>query len=247
MRLYLCEREGGLTKGALEYLRGWLKEELVLQPCPLKGRGERARPFAEIRVIRPESTDLNPHPLPQEVDFEEERLRRCLCGRGTVYEGLRYARLVRDLIEGGWEEKAVFCTSDYIATRERGEDRFHLRYAVFGFPVVISLPGIVEAPAKDRVHYLTKGLGMEGFCTGDALQGLDDPRMPRILAGLLLQAWFYYQRGYPFCPDPHCSLYNAHWQRELLTSQRDEPYLLCPQHLQILKEAQNGREDPKGV
>jgi len=64
-----------------------------------------------------------------------------------------------------------------------------------------------------------------------ALIDLKDRRLPRVLAGILLQTWFFYETGYPFCSDPHCSLFNAHWQDDLLTAQKDTPYILCKKPL----------------
>lgn len=221
MKVYGCDLHQGLIREALSILSGWVGEGMELLPCPLREACFLAEAFARIRVISPEGV-LNSNPFPLEVDFEARRLKECKCGKGAVCEGRLYSLLLRERIEGRWHEGVVIVTADYLCSREKGGDRYHLRYAIFDFPTVISLPGIIEAPARrtDR----------------ECLRDLEDPRIPRILAALLLQARFFFWNEEPFCDDPFCSLYNAHWQEELLLAQRDDPYLLCERHSRVLDE-----------
>lgn len=321
MRLFACEQKKEIILNALNYLKKWGLSNVIHSLCPIKGKTDLASSFAAIRIIRPESPLLNEGPLPAEIRFEEARLRECRCGKGPVYDGFRYAELVRKYLPEDLDylvEKPVFITLDYIATYPEEEKRYHLRYAAFTFPVVVSLQGIIEAPARPREYYLAQAQAQslvqaqalakaqaraqalaqaqaqaqartqslarakaqartqsqaqalaraqaqaltqilpqtqtqilpqgqaqalsQGLSHGygaslteewekDFLTGLEDSRLPRVLAGLLLQAWFYYEEGYPFCSDPNCALFNAHWQKDLLRSQSDEPYILCKKH-----------------
>lgn len=241
MKIFFCELKKELIRSSLTYLNKWGVGEIFPAPCPIKKRLELGEKFATIRTIRPETRELNTNPLPMEVKFEERKLANCLCGKGSVYDGPLYSSLLRGQVftfDISWlKEKPVFITMDYIASFDEAEKRYHLRYATFSFPVIISLPGIIEAPARPREFYIAKGLGvpLQKELEEYALTGLDDDRLPRVLAGILLQAWFFYETGDPFCTDPDCSLFNAHWQKELLRAQRDSPYVLCEAHSKFLK------------
>jgi len=50
-----------------------------------------------------------------------------------------------------------------------------------------------------------------------------------------MQALFYHLSGEPFCDDPHCRLYNAHWQHELIHARLASFYAFCPRHLKALE------------
>lgn len=241
MKIFFCELKEKLIRSSLTYLHKWGVGEIFPSPCPIKEKSELGKQFATIRTIRPQARELNSNPLPMEVKFEEKKLTHCLCGKGSVYDGPLYSSLLRGYAltsDISWLiEKPVFITMDYIASFDETEKRYHLRYAVFSFPVIISLPGIIEAPARPREFYIAKGTGVPfpKKLKEYALTGLDDDRLPRVLAGILLQAWFFYESGDPFCSDPDCSLFNAHWQKDLLRAQSDSPYVLCEAHLKFLK------------
>lgn len=231
MKVYGCEKYKVLIEEGVRILKTWFRGEIEVKDCPLKGREDLGSAFASLRVLSPDGPlNSNPHVL--ERRFEERRLRECLCGRGVVYEGKGYSFLCRCLLDVPFEEGTVFITLDYIATREKEDPRFHLRYAVFGYPVILSLPGILEAPAKAKSFYIAKALGLKSL--EKTLTSLD-PRFPRVLAGILLQSIFFFMTGNPFCDDPYCSLYNAHTEAELLVAQKDYPYVLCPSHEKVLK------------
>jgi hypothetical protein len=219
----------------VDYINSFLSKfipSVRIQDCPIPDKANLAPGFARIKVFDPNCDEMNPKPFPAEIDFEMRKLTSCRCGSGTVYSGNHYALILRKHLPEIFFDiraKPVLITPEYLATFEASEKRWHLRYGIFSVPTIISLNGIIEAPARPREYYLAKSMGLQPdhddkFVTGD------DPRLPRILAGIILQAWWYYHDGNPFCPDPNCSLYNAHWQEELINSQKDEPYILCPEH-----------------
>jgi hypothetical protein len=243
MMLFPCLASREVIGEAVRLVASWTGEEIREEECLYRASPPVTEDLASLRVINPDSPDLNAKPFPLEIAFERRTREDCECGKGPVYAGVHLADLLsRGLLERGvlWGDKPTFITRDYIATFDGDDLRWHLRYAVFSFPVIISLPGIVEAPARPREYYLLRGQGILDDMMPESLKDRyltsNDTRLPRILAGILLQAFFYYECGDPFCADPLCSLYNAHWQEELLRSQRDEPYVVCPRHRQALEK-----------
>jgi hypothetical protein len=242
MILFPCLPSEEVIREAVRLVTSWTGEEIREGECLYRTSPGIAENLASLRVINPDSVDLNENPFPPEIASERRTREGCQCGNGPVYAGIHLAALLgRGLADRGvlWGDRPLFITRDYIATFDKDDLRWHLRYAVFSFPVVISLPGIIEAPARPRQYYLLRGQGILDEMMPESLKDryltINDPRLPRVLAGILLQAFFYYQSGDPFCSDPFCSLYNAHWQEELLRSQRDEPYIVCLRHQQTLE------------
>jgi hypothetical protein len=243
MILSPCVPSREAIKEAINIFTSWTGEEIREGECLYRALPDTVNDLVSLRVINPDSSDLNENPLPPEIAFERRTREGCQCGSGPVYAGFHLAALLgRGLADREvlWVDRPIFITRDYIATFDKDDLRWHLRYGVFSFPTIISLPGIIEAPARPREYYLLKAQGVPDEMMPESLKDRyltsNDQRLPRVLAGILLQAFFYYQSGDPFCPDPFCSLYHAHWQEELLSSQRDEPYIVCPGHQQALEK-----------
>ena len=243
MILFLCSPSREVIKEAVTLFSSWTGEEIQERDCLYRATPSAAEDLAGLRVINFDSPDLNENPFPTEIAFERRKSETCRCGNGAVYAGVQLAMVLRKrLLANGvlWKERPVFITRDYISSFGRDDLRWHLRYGVFSFPTIVSLPGLIEAPARPREYYLlrTQGVPDEKMPTSlkDRYLTISDPRLSRILAGILLQVHFYYQGGDPFCRDPLCSLYDAHWQEELICSQRDEPYIVCPAHQQVLEK-----------
>ena len=238
-----------VIREAVRMFTSWTGEVIREEECLYRTTPSATEDLAGLRVINPDSPELNANPFPVEIAFERRTREECQCGKGVVYAGVHLAALLgQGLPERGvlWGDRPLFITRDYIATFDKDDRRWHLRYAVFSFPVIISLPGIIEAPARPRAYYLLRGQGisdeMMPVSVRDRYLTSNDARLPRVLAGILLQAFFYYQSGDPFCTDSLCSLYNAHWQEELLRSQGDEPYIVCPGHRQVLEKEERWRK-----
>lgn len=247
MIIFPCSPFLEVIREAGNIFAGWIGEEVQEEECLYRTIPSVTEDLAGLRVINFDSPDHNEEPFPIEIDFERSKIETCQCGKGAVYAGVQLAILLeKGLLERGviWREKPIFITLDYIATFDKDDLRWHLRYGVFSFPSIISLPGIIEAPARPREYYVLLAQGVPAEMMPDRLKEryltLNDPRLPRVLAGILLQAFFYYQSGDPFCPDPLCSLYRARWQEELLRSQDDEPYIVCPVHQQVMEGRRDG-------
>jgi hypothetical protein len=62
----------------------------------------------------------------------------------------------------------------------------------------------------------------------------DDQRLTEVVKGYIMQALLYHLTGEPFCDDPNCRMYNAHWQHELIQAQLESPCEFCPKHQSFL-------------
>lgn len=242
MILYPCSPSFEVIKEAVRVFSSWTGEEVREQDCLYRVIHLPEEELARLRVTNFDRPALNEEASAIEIDFERRKIEDCKCGKGVVYAGVELTFLLgKGLLGRGvlWRQMPIFVTRDYIATFDKNDLRWHLRYAVFSLPVIISLPGVIEAPARPRQYYLLRAQGVPDEMMPDSLREryliTSDPRVSRVLAGIFLQGFFYYQIGDPFCQDPSCALYNAHWQEELLRSQRDEPYILCPEHQHLLE------------
>ena len=142
------------------------------------------------------------------------------------------------------DTRAVIVTKRLFATLGDIDKRLHLRSCVFSYPSIISLSGIVEAPAKPREYYLARrSLESTGLWAIEEpkikrrLRGrfIDhgDKRIQGVVKGLVAQAMFFYITGEPFCRHKGCRLYNAHWQEDLIYSQIKSGKF-CARHSKIL-------------
>ena len=120
------------------------------------------------------------------------------------------------------------------------EEPFRLTPAIFGEPNLVSLIGLLEAPAPSREYeFMRVQMAMFGLEEGlevvedrfaPQMLGEGDPRLNEAVKGLLLQGLFYRLFGEAFCPDPACRLFNAATQEELLTAQTGPQAGLCERH-----------------
>ena len=230
-----------------------LREDLFLSliaaqaslPVDEKKMEDLAQKIARIRVMGltdPPEVSLNPEPFQVEVDYEWRNLRREDRKVGPVYSGFHFQSLLREI----WVRKKslpvgflhIIFSNQRLATW--GEDRWHLRTILLGFPSIISTTGLVEAPAKEREYYLLKSvepaLGEQWLKENPNHLEVDDSRLTEVLKGYLWQAIFYgIQLGeVSFCKNPDCSLYNSHWQREVLKAQLGGR--LCEEHIKVKHE-----------
>jgi len=132
----------------------------------------------------------------------------------------------------------IVLTDRLIGTRDENDLRYHARGSVCGYPSVISIPGIVEAPAKPKEFYLKQQLGADRYMLKHELKDQfidhEDERIMEIVKGYVLQVLFYTMTGYPFCEKKACRLFNAHRQKELIHAQI-ESGILCEHHKLMLE------------
>lgn len=214
-----------------------------------------AQALAGLRVkslserMEPDSQDT---PFPAEVAFEERFLLKPQeKPYGIPYEANLLQRKLRPLLAQAGLSRLlsppIILLPDLLATFDTSDKRYHLRMNVLGHPSLVSIPGIVLAPAKPRPYYLMKQAGIDPAYLETAFKeafiGHKDPRTPRIISGLILQALFYTRTGEAFCQNAFCSLFNAHWHHELIAIYGTEegqakdpnPLPLCQKHKDQLR------------
>lgn len=201
-----------------------------------------ARKIARLRIKDPRKGLLPKTFLEAEVGYEKERLKDPNWKHfGILYEGVLYQQLLMDFIlEGELKEKdcLILFTNQLIGTWDPNDWRYHIRTSLYGFPHIISIPGMVMAPAKPREFYLKRQMGVPVEFLKEEYKGRilehGDGRMTEVLKGYAMQAFFYHLMGNPFCEDPDCRLFNSHWQEQMIHSQMDGKYEFCPSHEEIL-------------
>lgn len=171
-----------------------------------------------------------------------------------LYDGFMMQRLLETLInknESNTDHLHIVFEDRLICTFSEEDWRYHARTLVCGVPSIISITGMVEAPAKPKEWYI-KQMQLAAYSLDPEAENnelsdekkfavnkyLDygDYRMNFIAVGYVLQALFFFlSEGDPFCSDSNCRLYNAHWQEELIHSQI-ETEKICNYHASILRE-----------
>lgn len=227
--------------------------EVLPDPLAVGGNlGRIARSLAAARVIDPALPEpAERAPLRGEVSLEERRLRLPPAQRSSsaLYDGYRFQALLREALGArlrSLDPITVVFTDRKLLTWDEGDRRQHLRAIVLGVPGVVSLPGLIEGPARPREYYRARerlrALGMSGEIIQARLEREiagrfltpRDPRLVGVAAGYALQAYAYLAWGEASCPDPRCRLFNAHWQEEILRAQGESGVSLCPTHLRAL-------------
>jgi hypothetical protein len=180
-----------------------------------------ARRLASIRIVNPKSKEFI---KPKEDDIIEElNILSSASINDILYDGFEFQLITNELLD--YKELSIVLSTRFLCTFD---NRYHLRSIIFGYPSIISIPGIVEAPAKPKEYYLmVYKYRLEN--REDQIDNLKevfsnkiidyDYRINEVIKGLLLQVIKYHLTGDPFCNNNRCKLYNAHWQEELINSQ----------------------------
>jgi len=204
---------------------------------------EVSKELARIKVRDPDKRFVLGIPLQAEVDYEKRRITDPKWKIfGILYEGVFYQKIISDLVfKGslGFKYCIILFTNQLFGTWDRDNNRYHARVSLYSFPSLISITGLVEAPAKPKEFYLKKQMGTPVEQLKEEYRGrfLDhsDSRMTEVLKGYAMQALLFHLTGDPFCEDRDCRLFNSHWQEEVLHSQMDGQYEFCPIHEALLK------------
>ncbi len=241
----------------IRYLKRWMKWRNVdfrgnlfryhFSSLPKDKRPARVRRLAEelalLRIRDATRKDVvDQRPMEGEVAYERRRVEgEGFKSFGILYDGFGLQGVFSRLIQKD-EQQLNHChiifTNQLLGTWDDGDHRYHARVSVYGFPSLISTTGVVEAPAKPREFYLKKRLGIPLHVLKNEFRGrfIDhgDPHLTEAVKGYVMQALFFHTMGNPFCDDPDCRLYNAHWQEDLIRAQLDGRYEFCPNHREIL-------------
>lgn len=235
-----------------------LREEFISNFCtPFREEEEKlqevSRALASAKIPNPNLKWSHREPLRGEICFERRYLflpyQR---PSGILYDAWHLQKMFRDLIpppERKWENIHLAITNQLFGTWDQGNRRYHYRTAFFGLPSLVSTTGLIEAPAKPRDFYFKLQMGVQREILRLDFQGsildYEDPRMTEVLKGYVLQGLFYHLTGNPFCPDPSCRLFNAHWQEELIKAQLRDGADLCSTHREVLRRFLNGQKEPE--
>lgn len=207
---------------------------------------ELAKALASTRIHNINERESFGEALPAEIRFmQRQLLRSAPSAFGFFYDGMAWMSVCQSLLRPKGELHLVF-TDQIICTWDEGDLRYHARVLVAGSPSIISLSGVVLAPARPREYYMYQGAARAAGASdeeielkmrevmGDRYVAHGDVRIPEILKGYAIQAVAYWIFGESFCEDPDCRLFNAHWQEEMIRAQFDGPYELCPRHAKLL-------------
>ncbi|MFQ5552349.1 MAG: DUF6775 family putative metallopeptidase [Thermoplasmata archaeon] len=186
-------------------------------------------------------------PLLGDIDIERRLLldpRKRL--PGILYDGFRFQTLMRSFLpeaERSLRTVHLSFTPRLISTFDAGDRVHHARVIVCGLPALASTSGVVEGPAKPKAFYIAKrrygamGVAPPTELLKEELAGqfidYDDERLTEVFKGYALQALFFSLVGNPFCEDPACQLFNAHWQQKMIEAQLQSG-ALCDVHARFL-------------
>jgi len=213
-----------------------------------------ARGIASCRIrdlMRP-NDQIGFEPLYGEVQFERRGiLHPSRKPFGILYDGYEFARILYGLIpsdEREFDNLHLIFTNQLLGTWSTEDGRYHARVIILSVPCLISTTGAVEAPAKPREFYRLK-YALQSLSGGqvdyplylelkekfaDRFIDHGDERLTEVLKGYAMQAVFYHFFGEPFCDDPDCKLFNAHWQEEMIRAQLRSEKEFCRGHERIL-------------
>ncbi len=201
-----------------------------------------AEAFCGARIKDParrlEKAELEPEQLREEGKW----LREGQANKDVFYDGLALQQAYLELIDSE-ESSAAFVhiafSDRLMGTWDQSDRRYHGRVGIYGLPSIISTTGVVEGPAKPREYYFGVMAGLDEQQVRKELAGrfvdYGDPRLTEILKGYAMQAVFYHLFGEPFCQQPDCRLFNAHWQEEMIRAQLQTGEDFCPEHRRLLQ------------
>ena len=255
IRRYLKKMLGNIrVKIRQEFIAHHL-DELSL-PRKREAINSLATKFSEIKIQNPSQRDTLLSPTLGEIEYEKRRiLGISRKSSGVLYDGFALQALYYELLpenERAFSHIHIVFTNQLFATWDFDDRRYHARVSVYGFPSLVSVSGLVEAPARPREFYLKKNMGANLVALKREFAGkfidYDDPRITEVIKGYVMQALFYHLSGDPFCEDKNCRLYNGHWQEEVIHAQLRGDYEFCKLHEELLgrlaKELNGGDKFP---
>ena len=165
-----------------------------------------------------------------------------LGSRVELYDGYCLVEQLCHVLEGIPGHFHMVLADAILGTYDHSDMKYHGRALVAANPCIISLPGMIMAPARPRDYCIDI---MSIRRTGGDISKIEskhagrfltahDKRMQAVAEGYAMQAVFYYETGEAFCTQRDCRLYNAHWQEDLIHSQTVSASL-CSHHSALLK------------
>lgn len=206
-----------------------------------------AKKTAETKITDINNRNLISDPLYGEIEYEKKIIaNRDLKSSGVLYSGFDLINIFAGQIlqeEFNLKSCHILFTNRLFGTWDEEDLKYHARVGVYGFPSIISVTGIVEAPAKPREFYLKQQMGVDIESLKREFSGrfidYDDPRLTEVMKGYTMQAIFFHMTGNPFCDNKDCRLFNAHWQEEVIRAQLYNKNEFCPEHHKSLNYIKN--------
>lgn len=170
------------------------------------------------------------------------------CQKTAIIDGFYLQRIYSRIIDDNESQLSHFhlvFEDNLVCTYDEIDKRYHARPIICGSPSIISIPSIIEGPAKPKGYYFKQMLKDLLSISSKEIENefastfisYDDPRLTQVATGYVIQAIFFFlTNGNPFCSEYPCRLFNSHWQEELIYTQVINP-VLCEEHLRILSEA----------
>jgi len=144
----------------------------------------------------------------------------------------------------------IIFTSRLLATWDKNDGRYHLRVSIYSIPCIISLPGVVEAPARARGYYMALQRGIPAEILKNIYRGryidYGDARMTEVIKGYVLQAIVFHSTGDAFCNEGSCRLFNAHRQEEMIHARMGGEYGAYTHHKRVIDEINDFLEGKNG-
>lgn len=236
-----------------EELSDYLEKKLSLKTRVKKALVERiseekigffSEMFASARV-----RDIGEKLGEREPNFGEKRFEKRLLKnpskdvKGILYDAKKLEEIYLSLLSEEERNKNhfAFVLTNRLFGTFGNDNRYHARVSLYGFPILVSPTGLVEAPAKPKEFYRKKrssNLETEKAIKeeiSDDFLDYGEKRITEAMKGYLLQGVFYQLGRNPFCEETRCRFYDAHWQSELLEAQLEEPEF-CEKHSEKVRE-----------
>lgn len=200
--------------------------------------------IATTRVFELKKPFSSHFPTESEIQMEQKNTDNSQSEERVLYDGFEFQKIVSGFIatnENSQDTLHIILTNKLTCTFDDNDFRYHARALIGANPTIISIAGIIEAPAKPKQYYID-------LMTNVTKEQIDkikekykgkfieyhDPRLSEIVEGYLLQSIMYYETEEAFCESKECRMYNAHWQKDLIYSQLENKKL-CNKHEELLK------------
>lgn len=187
-------------------------------------------------------------PTIDDIQIEKENKDRSEKESTILYDGFELQNTVTEFIpinENTDDILHVVFTNKLTCTFDEGDFRYHARALIGSNPAIISITGIIEAPAKPKQYYLDLMTSFSKESIEEVKKKFNgkfleyhDSRLYEIVEGYLLQSIIYYETGESFCDNKECRLFNAHWQKDLFYTQLENKKF-CKKHLEIINRFRN--------
>ena len=226
----------------VKFLKETLPVEVVVKDNFFKEfTSQQIQKVSETRIFEIQNTFRRHNPSQTDLELEEQFCKNSKVMEQTkkpeeadsisevvMYDGFEIQKIIRESLQD-FENKTlhIILTNRFTCTYDESDARYHGRAVICANPAIISITGIIEAPAKSSEFYIeamaNRAQGLDITSVKEKHEGefleYHDKRLSKIIEGYLLQVIFYVLVEESFCDYMDCRLNNAHWQRDLLYSQ----------------------------